>query len=506
MGPGLASTVASVGLFGTALLAQVSTRGVVETFPTLGITLERPRNYEAVPVPPDEPWIVLHYVEELDAHTDRTHRPAFKIVVVPRPADGAGPTPGADGAAPIVDLETYLALEWPYWSLGEREAIGRADPPARHAILRPAEVGTLGWTGYVYALETPTRTVALIGVCGGRDADEHRRLWRRTAESLVLGEPRPEATDTRRLRLDYERSRFGSIDERIAVRQRLVEGWQATDTPHYLVVHHVDDQPLVRRVCRDVETLRCAYAELFPEPDGPAKGTAPGFTTVRLCRDRQEYAQYGGIGWSEGSWRPEANELVLYQKFEGDYRGRVDYDGTLANLYHEAFHEYVHHAAGGLRPHPWFDEGFADYFSGARPSGGKVRRIEPDRERLAAVQTKLRRGTSVPWAEIVRWNEEEFYPAVMPEQHYPQAWSMAWFLATSRVVSRDERWSRIVPTYFDTLRRVYAEELAFAEHPEQTASKRRAELVSRDEAIGVALYGVDLDALERAWTVYVLSL
>lgn len=474
--------------------------GIEERHGDLGITVERPRSYESIPVSPVEPWVRLHYVERADADRERTHRPGFKIVEIPRAGSPRAASRPTEAPRSVVDLPSYIAVEWPFWRLDEsRELADDGQGTSSEHRLVPTGFQNPGWIGFIRTLHTAERTLALLGFCARRDLPEQAALWRRVASRLEVFEPEPRVFTDRKLELYYARSGLARPELRISVRKSLVPGWRWIDTENYIVVFDTKNQPLVKRVARDLEMLRGHFEEMFPPAD-----ELDAVATVRICKDRQEYLQYGGDEWSQGYWQWEADEIVLYDTAAG--AGRRAEPETLANLYHEAFHQYVHHAVGGYRPHPWFDEGLGDYFGGALVKNGNLIKIEPNEARLAGIRARIANGSFVPWSQFVHQDWRAFYPREQPDWHYSQAWSMVYFLKTSKQVARREEWSRILPTYFEVLRDVFAEELAFSKGEPGAAARATAARVARERAIDAALYGVDLTEIENAWIEFLDSL
>ena len=79
---------------------------------------------------------------------------------------------------------------------------------------------------------------------------------------------------------------------------------------------------------------------------------------------------------------------------------------------------------------------------------------------------------------------------------------------TSREVAKHPVWSRILDTYFETLKTTFREEteaLANEESPSAEALEGVHQR-SREAAVQKAFEGVDLREIERAWKEYTLSL
>lgn len=490
-----------------------------ESFPDLGIELERPRDYEQIPTQPDEEYVVLYFAEKLPKDPDerRAVRPELWVLsidhvpdpVVREPAPGP-PAPDGETAAaeappppPVSTLERWLERCSP-WELGRaREAKQRAGWTASsHALVR--KKGASDEALWCYAFVQPgVRTVAFVARCAKADFEDQERIWRYVAEHCDLAQP--ESADLGKLRQKYARSDLRGIDYRIAVRSQLVRGWKAEDTENFIVVYSTKDQPLVRSLVADIESIRKQYLELFP----PAVEIA-AVSTVRVCKDRAEYLAYGGATGSAGYWNAATEELVFYDASVVQRNQRKSGDAnTFIVLYHEAFHQYIHYSAGELPPHPWFNEGHGDYFSGADVSGGKVRRIGVNPWRLGLIQNAIERDEFVPWREILEFEQPEYYRPDRVGVCYAQGWSMVYFLRTSPVVARHPLWSRILDTYFRELKQDYAGQLARLAAGGGAQDQRalaEAGIASRKLALERAFEGVDLAALEAEWASYVSRL
>jgi hypothetical protein len=499
-----------------------------DAFPELGLKLERARDYEQIPLQPDEDLIVLHYAEKIPKNDRdrRLVRPLLYVVWidwVPDPettpsTTGGEPTepaqrgaPAAGGAAdasadpvplPINTFERFVGERMKGFKLTEPEPLKSRDGFAIRAMsLQPIDAKQRGAIGYAYVLENDAkRTVALIGLCAEIDFKEQSKIWRYMGDHLDVSDP--EALDLAKLERKYAHSDLRGADYRVRVRSKMVRGWQAEDTPNYIVVFHTPDQPLVRKIVNDIEVLHGEYEKLFP-----AAKPVEAVSTVRVCRDRSEYLLYGGSPGSAGYWNWVTEELVLYDATVKQKGKRPRVDDTFIALYHEAFHQYIHYSTGELPPHSWFNEGTGDFFSGARVQVNKVTRIGTNPWRVETIRAAVALGKAVPWAKMIRFEQAEYYDKSRVGICYAQGWSMIYFLRTSKQVKSNPTWARILPTYFDELKAAYAAELAALGDAKQDTTKRlEAGKRAREAAVSKAFADVDLDALEAAWEEFVGTL
>ena len=495
-----------------------------------GMDFPVPRRYEPMPLQPTERWILFKFLEDARETKEqgRRLRPEVSIVdlpYVPDPAPETGATaaaPETEGEAgaqdaeeakeekeakpelPITSFERYLERRLQGWSVApgseQTDRERRGWTPTTYRLEGP-QTEKHGRVGFAYVWRKPReREVLLIGFCHVDDYDHQADIWDHMGDEMSLYEPRDDARE--KLERFYSRRGYPDPDYRIRVRLRLPKGWEAEDTDHYIVVYNTPDQPLVRKIVRDLEEIREQYVELFP----PA-GEIEAVSTVRVCANRGEYLHFSGLPTSAGYWNPRTEELVLYDATIREKGEKTDKSDTFIVLYHEAFHQYIHYSAGELAPHSWFNEGYGDFFSGALLSGGSVRKIGPNPWRVRTIQRAVEQRKHVPWREIVRYEQKDYYSnaAVC----YSQGWSMVYFLETDREVQRDERLSRILPLYFETLKARWKEELgklAAAGDEEEPEKLHQAQLAARTAAVDAAFDGVDLDALEARWVEFVRDL
>jgi len=229
---------------------------------------------------------------------------------------------------------------------------------------------------------------------------------------------------------------------REARKRKLIEGWDALDTEHYLIVYNKEvKRGLLRTIAKHIEAIRAqVYEQLFP----PAKEVT-AVSVVRVCKDSAEYHRYGGPGASAGYWSPGDEELVFYQ----DKSNKRD---SLRVLYHEAFHQYIHYAVGDVAPHSWFNEGHGDYFAGHNYRNGKFIPA-PFQWRTGIIANALSQKTYVPLREFLKYTQGQYYSNA--GLCYAEGWSFVYFL---REVERTKNkkykqyWG-LLDKYFEAIKR-----------------------------------------------------
>jgi len=490
-----------------------------ERYPALGIpSVLRPRLFDPVPVQPNEPFVRLQWFERLPdpddkQRTQRAYRPRVFLVEIPRPKVDSGPKAAADekpatedpepaktdgskekrAPAPVIDLQSWLVHRYGGWT-AEDAGEGRKDATytTRKWRLSPpdGEPSKNRRIGCATTWADAGRTVAVIGLYLEADASEFEDQFLAIGDKLELADPVGLAAERKKLERTYV-GKYSHPEYRMQVAAASIDPWRVDNTDNYIFVYNTRDQPLLRRVMRDIEAIRTVYISLFP----PA-ADFDAVSTVRICADQAEYMAYGGMRGSAGYWNSSTEELVLFH-YELQDGGRKDDSNTFIVLYHEAFHQYIHYSSGELPPHSWFNEGYGDFFSGTSMPGGKVRKIDVNPWRCGTIQRAIEGGQSVPWKDIIRYSQQQYYrnPAIC----YAQGWSMIYFLNRSKSVEKNPAWAKILPTYFDTLKATYRAELAGAGDEPSDAHRGAAGEKARDAAVTAAFEGVDLDALELEW-------
>ena len=491
-----------------------------ERYPALGLpTVYRPRTFDVVPVQPNEPWIRLQWFEELPDERKkyqkrRNYRPRIFLVDIPRPEEEPETADEPEGERrsstkrkrrPVVDLPSWLENEYPKWQVADLGPGRKSREFSTHVfgLTSPEEDRGVERRGIAYEWSDATRTVAIIAICATDDFDELEDVFMDVGEKLEIGDPKGLERERKKLERQYL-GRHSHPEYRMRVAAAAVDPWKVDNTDNYIFVYNTPDQPLLRKIKRDIEAMREVYMELFP----PAKDF-DAVSTVRICADQSEYLAYGGMRGSAGYWNSSTEELVLYH-YEVQDGGRADDANTFIVLYHEAFHQYIHYSSGELPPHSWFNEGYGDFFSGALLRGGKVRKLDVNPWRCGTIQRAIELGRDVPWRDIIEYSQMQYYanPAIC----YAQGWSMIYFLNRSSEVERRPEWAKILPTYFETLKSEYQARLAELRGDDEderdiTDGQRfKAGEEARRAALAAAFQGVDLDEIHRAWADFTLEL
>ena len=489
------------------VLAPAPTQGGYRTekLRQYGLEFPVPRRYEAIPTQPTEKLVVRKWFGEPAKKTKYRFdkRPEALLVILPvaeeeveaqrTSADGGEGTPSS-----IQDffLQRYSAKK-ASWRLGARDALDSKGTYVRFEYpLEPKGLYS-GRSGRAFTWKGPDRTVCLIASCVAEDFNKQLKIWRRMAGKMELSAPGVAGTSTSE-RYYAKHKNFKDPKFRIELRDTLPRGWKADDTENFIFLYSTKDEKLLRILKRELEAIRKAYLERFP-----ALEEIRAVSAVRVCRDKAEYRDYGGIPGSAGYWNYVAKELVFYDQGKGD--GRAD---SRIVLYHEAFHQYIYYCAGEVSPHSWFNEGHGDYFSGARFSRtGAISKIGTNPWRLPYVKRLIDSGQHRTFDDILYLDKPRFYAD--GARCYAQAWSIVYFLREAKKVRAHKRWRTILPTYFETLRSTFQAELDALEErarddpevagPDDPEALAEVKQKAREAAIERALAGVDLFELEQAW-------
>ncbi len=499
-------------------------------FPQWGMeTFRKPRDYVPIPRQPTEKYVILRYAEEQpeDRRKRKKITPEVMFVWIPWVEDPAPPEPEpeADPPAeedrtkskprkgeekkppppPINCLERFVEQRLQKWSLPDEPEVLKERDGYERVLYESASVeGKSRAVGWIWEWRNDQRTILMIGSCHEEDYKKQSKIWEYMAGKLRLSEPE-EADMSKWVRFYERRPKFKGAEFRVKIREELAstEQWKAEDTENYIVIYNTKDEALIRTIKRELEAIRKVYEELFP----PVK-PVDAVSAVRVCKDKEEYHQYGGPSGSGGYWNWVAEELVFF-----DYEDvGKDHGSGKANsrivLYHEAFHQYIFYSAGSMSPHIWYNEGHGDYFSGARfARTGEVSKIGVNPWRINTIQRAIREDEYVPWSDIIEYTQRQYY--AKGYLNYAQGWSMVFFLRQSKEVQRREEWAKILPTYFDVLRDTFDAEmaqLAKAKRTEDREQIQAAEATAQQKASEAAFEGVDLEEIEEAWIAYTLGL
>lgn len=442
-----------------------------------GYAVRTLRKWDPLPVDPTDPTVAarwasprldengwgrmaIHVFDRAAQKPDPTATAAEKKEGPPKtPEDVAARLRRALRAFP--SYAKWLAARRPGFELGEGEPLRAKAPGGVPVTAKLYEAEHDRWYLVVGVYTTPTREYAVELLCTRKGKRKYRRLFRRVAKSLEIHTPPPPTVSAQ----PGASSARGRALERARRDAQRVPGWWYIESEHYFLVTNVPKKKKKRLLDlrRRLEAIRKHYEKDFP----PAK-PIEAVSIVRVCKDRKTYHQYGGPPGTGGYWNPTAEELVIYLRGDKAFARSV--------LNHEAFHQYLHYAAGGARPHTWFNEGHADYYGGCEVRGNRLI-VEPNAERIDHIRNLCHIGEYVPLKKILRFSQADYYRDAA--RCYAQGWSLVYFLRQG--VPPEHPWARILPTYYRVL----------------------CQTGSADKALAAAFRGVDMKAFEKAWVRFV---
>ncbi|MCB9910119.1 MAG: hypothetical protein H6829_07575 [Planctomycetes bacterium] len=440
----------------------------------IGVTLDTPAGYQPLPIPRSERFLKLSFVRRQAGCPDPLTWSLFRAERSTNP-----------GLTDEIFVEAVLQARM----VGDKRDLTERQEYERTRLA--FERGTR--RGMLFGYHGETYSYYLVGEAPGLYYEDEARLWRGWADELRLQAPRTDERERAALNRRYAGSRLSDPERRIAARLSLVDGWTAYDGESYLfLVHGLRSDAWRSLDAQLMGVRRYLTAKLLThdslEPDAVG--------VVRLCKDRTEYLDFGGVPEASGYFSPRDDELVLYN---GGDPGAME-----AVLRHEAFHQYIYAALGGIAPHSWFDEGFGEFMASAEVGGSRVVDFQPLVHHQRTLADLMAEGGAglVPLATFLSMPREEFYGQA--RKHYAQAWALVDFLMRSDYALRSSRGSDLVRTYITRLRQGWADCLqgVSAGSPIQIEALDQV----REAALRSALQRLELDDLERAFEEYVRQL
>jgi len=453
-----------------------------EKHPAHGLSLDRPSSFEARPIPPDAPDLLLLYAPS-DAPVDRRAPVTHGVYRVELGDD-------ADQDVQRWVLSTFRPISLKAVR-SVRKRYGRR--PIRYEGEYYDDEGSVR-SLFVHAWVGEKDAVVFIGECEPTRLRREKRVFERVAMSFrFFSESEVDAAKVKWERF-YRRTSLQHKDERVAVAVELVDGWAVKDTEHSMVLYHGKaDSVVLDQFARNLVTIRKRFARDLP-PDRPIDA----LSVVRVCRDRGEYLTYGGNPTTVGFFNAQTQELVLYDARTDRTGPMPDDHPTMRTLYHEACHQFLFHTASALSPHSWYDEGTAEYYAGAVLVGGKVRDIVglEGRDVYLANPEVLQ---ALPQLEkLLEMSREQFYADA--DVNYTMGYAFIRFLHTSREAKNRRLWRQLPKRYFEVLRGTWRREAEKLALTGITSKRYRDAIVrSREVALKASLEGIDIAELERAF-------
>jgi hypothetical protein len=490
-----------LALLGAALLAPAAVAGAPTLSqkhrdPVYKFSMKMFQGFEPVPIEVGEEIVVCKYMDPKSKGNSRgTWDPSVAVVRVPkgsRAKDGGATTPGDaplpeavrrfleqnkpddafDAAAQSLPLQDTNGLpKKDFKAIASRDKV----PGKLWAFETPSYRGNSPENRLFVVIATFEKDEIEYGLrmyCGGALRKSYEQRFVDIADSFKFFDDKAEDVET----LDVLEGVNITAKRRSDIEKGMVKGWDVIVSPkkNYIIIYNTANNRnnLLAKVIADrMEKIRAQVYEVQFPPAAPITAVS----ICRVCKDAREYHAYGGPGGSAGYWSSGTEELVFY---DWSPNTQPD-DNTFSVLYHEAFHQYIYYSVGSVAPHSWFNEGHGDYYAGAKTVGSKFKIVVSPflrDQRVGFVQAAIRQGPRefsmrkdpesgrerkvytgnagyTPLEDLVKFSQGEYY--AYPMVSYSQGWSLIYFLR--EVVPQDkkmnEKWGRILSTYFDVLKR-----------------------------------------------------
>ncbi len=481
--------------------AQAQKMGRTFTDERLGLSLKVPDKYDPIPIDPNEFYVLAKFNGPKEIEYGRSGQVQYdsEVYVLRVPKDEKATITikvnGEDREITIPDQyrvksakdyfeKSYYKVEWK----GDKKTTINGRDARELELLVFGRNGEIGKQFLATVFSTDDAEYAVVGGILASKFDKYEKAFKASAKTFKIDAQKLEAAvkaeKDRRAGKGVDVEGYGSAslakkrEEKIKWAEQNVKsipGWFVLPSDNYVIVSNTD-KAFCKEIAKRIETIRRdIYEKLFP-PESPITEVS----IVRVCKNLDEYHAYGGRPGSAGYWFAPAEELVMF-----DNKDR-DREYTFEVMYHEAFHQYIHYAAGELPPHSWFNEGTGDYFSGHKWKNGKFLLGKCDR--TETIRTAVREGTAFPLEKFLSMEQNEYY--ARPDVAYAQGWALVYYL---REEAPDARWRQIPDIYFNTLKAEFARLKAEGKH-EAEAGK-----LARKAAVEKAIEGVDLAKLEAAF-------
>lgn len=478
----------------------------------LGFRFHTFQGWTAFPPEPGEKVTVVHFRTE-KASRGMGYDPHCYIAIL-----------GKDSVATVKD---YMAEERGYLGVNcaERKYIAESKmlPGAIQWEFSFSGINCSG-AGIGAEFRRETDTIAVIYVCEVGLMKKYRNNFIASLCSFKLIDPKvaeeddASSLDTNELPIEKRFKEF---------KASCPPGWNVylpKDFKKYIFYYNCEQADLNAVIVR-LKLIRPQFEKYFP-PVIP-KFTAEAAPIVRVCKDQRDFVTYSGMSEGVGGyWSPGQGELVVFKKSE--------YFGTMKDLFfeilqHEGFHQYIHYACGTVDPCITFNEGPAEFFGAFEPGPGGMVPTLDNAMRKPVIKGAVNSGGHVPLKTILYYSQSEYYSNAMT--CYAEGWALVSFLMMGRKTGGanfKKEWEEIIPKYFNYLQGEVKKEYekvsgkvtgegsgkegegGDAPKPggddreglgKLDSPKKRANLMKL--AMDYALEGIDMDALEEAWKLWV---
>ncbi len=469
----------------------------------LGVSIRIPDKFTSIPLQPGEYYLLAKFKGPEEREYGKSMQIVYtsEMFVIRVPKDEKSTiTVTLNGQEQEIEIpdrfRSKSVKEWIQKHYNGVEIKGEKDVEINKIKAKQIEFTAKGYYGDIgmrfVASVFPTEEVeyAVVGSVIASKFDKYGPAFKSAAKTFKLDSAKVEATiksdkESRETKPEPGYAKSESLEtnrrKKVEYVKQSIEAlpaWYCLESEHYVYVSNTD-KGLVNEVKLRLETLRRdVYEKLFP-PKNPITAVS----TVRVCKNDDEYRAYGGPGGSAGYWNRATEELVMYD----DSKRNREYTFSVMN--HEGFHQYIHYASGDIAPHSWFNEGTGDYFGGFKFRNGKF--LPGKFEwRTEIIRSAARDGRAVPLAKFLYFEQRDYYANA--DICYAQGWALVYFLREHT----DPKWRKIPEIYFQTLQEEYAKKPV---EGEEGVVERRDGNMARKAAMDKAIEGIDVDALEKAF-------
>jgi len=210
--------------------------------------------------------------------------------------------------------------------------------------------------------------------------------------------------------------------------------WVEVRSPHFSVITDAGDKR-GRQAALHFEQMRTAFGLFLNK----SKVSTPVPLQIIAFRNTKEMRQFVPL------WKGKPIQLAgLFQG--GEDRCFILLDMSLEDPWKVVFHEYGHQLLNGnitFRAQPWFDEGFAEFFSTIQVTGNKVNVGSPsDINYMLLTQNHLLKTTDL--FQVVQQSSTYNESGDRRNIFYAQSWLVVHYLYDKRLISQ-------LGAYFDAV-------------------------------------------------------
>ena len=225
---------------------------------------------------------------------------------------------------------------------------------------------------------------------------------------------------------------------------RNMEGWWFAEDAEYLYLTNIRSaagQSLVRELRNTLPVLQQAYAKVV-EPFSDKKEA----NVIRIFESKEAYTGYVGEGleWSIGCWMPSRRELCILSQGTDN---KADKEQTAMIIRHEAFHQFLFYASGGIEDAVWFNEGHACFFEAAEVSAQKRVVVGESQKKRSLMDNLDAAAQNIP--VILDADHAKFYSgdAKQRQLNYATAWGLVYFLRCGTSSGKAAAYAGILGNY-----------------------------------------------------------